>query len=62
MGDRVEADQADDVGGFGLVGLQELESSRDRMEKIRYLDARAWRHAMVAAMDELAAIDRNLGA
>ena len=62
VGDGVEADEADDVRGLGLVGLQELQPGRDRVEKIRHLDARARRHAVITTMDELAAVDRDLRA
>ena len=62
MSDGVETHQTHDMSSLGLIGFQELQPSRDRMEKIGNLNARTRRHPMVTPVHQLTAIDRDFGA
>ncbi len=60
--ERVEPHALDDVRRLGRVALEELPPRRHRMEEVRHRDARAGRHAAVAHVHELAAVDEDLRA
>ena len=61
MRDGVETHQTNDMSSLGLIGLQELQPGRHRVEKVRDFDARTRRHPMVTTVDKLTPINRDFG-
>ena len=57
----VEPHALHNVRRLGLIGLEELAASRDRVEQVRHLDARAHGPATIAHVHKLAPVHQNLG-
>ena len=57
----VEPHALHNVRRLGLIGLEELAASRDRVEQVRHLHARAHGPAAIAHVHKLAPVHQNLG-
>jgi len=62
MRDGAEADQAGDVGGFGVVGFEKFAAGGDGIEKMGDFDAGARRAAAGALMSHFPAVDEDFRA